>query len=283
MTQLNEQIHTITYINPSSFSIDLDTSANEYSAYIDGGVFTKVKVPTKIVFSPLETQITSPNMLINDLSKLESPSQSLIGIVSMHRCMKNSNKMKEIQLDRFLTECENVNKQMKSGGVDQLDVKLLSSLARSFSGKLAPLCAGIGGIAAQEVLIGLSGKFSPLKQWLLLDAVELCDNDNSQSDSVNLTLGHSDNTDLGQDCRYSQLLKCLSPELVDKIQNSKLFMVGCGAIGCEMLKNYALLGVGSGVEGVITITDNDLIEKSNLNRQFLFRPWHIQVLSHLFS
>jgi molybdopterin/thiamine biosynthesis adenylyltransferase len=26
----------------------------------------------------------------------------------------------------------------------------------------------------------------------------------------------------------------------------------------------------------ITITDNDLIEKSNLNRQFLFRPHHIQ-------
>ena len=27
----------------------------------------------------------------------------------------------------------------------------------------------------------------------------------------------------------------------------------------------------------MTITDNDLIEKSNLNRQFLFRPHHIQV------
>ena len=27
----------------------------------------------------------------------------------------------------------------------------------------------------------------------------------------------------------------------------------------------------------MTVTDNDLIEKSNLNRQFLFRPHHIQV------
>ena len=31
----------------------------------------------------------------------------------------------------------------------------------------------------------------------------------------------------------------------------------------------------------ITITDNDLIEKSNLNRQFLFRSHHIQVQLYL--
>lgn len=51
--------------------------------------------------------------------------------------------------------------------------------------------------------------------------------------------------------------------------------IGCGAIGCELLKNFALLGMG--VAGRLTITDHDLIEKSNLNRQFLFRPHHIQV------
>jgi molybdopterin/thiamine biosynthesis adenylyltransferase len=38
-----------------------------------------------------------------------------------------------------------------------------------------------------------------------------------------------------------------------------------------MLKNYATLGVGCGHNGLVTVTDNDLIEKSNLNRQFLFR------------
>ena len=54
-----------------------------------------------------------------------------------------------------------------------------------------------------------------------------------------------------------------------------VYQVGCGAIGCELLKNFALLGVG--VAGRLTITDHDLIEKSNLNRQFLFRSHHIQV------
>ena len=53
--------------------------------------------------------------------------------------------------------------------------------------------------------------------------------------------------------------------------------MGAGAIGCEILKNFAMMGVGACPEGVVYVTDMDIIEKSNLNRQFLFRPWHIQV------
>ena len=48
-------------------------------------------------------------------------------------------------------------------------------------------------------------------------------------------------------------------------------MVGAGALGCEYVKAFALMGVGCSVEGKVTVTDNDNIEVSNLNRQFLFR------------
>lgn len=51
----------------------------------------------------------------------------------------------------------------------------------------------------------------------------------------------------------------------------KFFIVGAGAIGCELLKNFAMMGVGCG-NGRLIVTDMDHIEKSNLNRQFLFRP-----------
>jgi ubiquitin-activating enzyme E1 len=61
-------------------------------------------------------------------------------------------------------------------------------------------------------------------------------------------------------------------------------MVGAGAIGCELLKNYAMLGVGtakkdekSGIRGgSIVLTDPDVIEVSNLSRQFLFREKHLR-------
>lgn len=53
--------------------------------------------------------------------------------------------------------------------------------------------------------------------------------------------------------------------------------VGAGAIGCELLKNFALIGLGASKDGHITVTDMDFIEKSNLNRQFLFRSQDIGV------
>jgi ubiquitin-activating enzyme E1 len=51
-------------------------------------------------------------------------------------------------------------------------------------------------------------------------------------------------------------------------------MVGAGALGCELIKAFALMGVGCG-EGQVHVTDNDNIEVSNLNRQFLFRKHNV--------
>ena len=51
-------------------------------------------------------------------------------------------------------------------------------------------------------------------------------------------------------------------------------MIGAGAIGCELLKNFAMVNMGS--KGEIVVTDPDHIETSNLSRQFLFRDKHVK-------
>lgn len=52
-------------------------------------------------------------------------------------------------------------------------------------------------------------------------------------------------------------------------------MVGAGALGCELIKAFALMGIGCSSDGKVHVTDNDNIEVSNLNRQFLFRKQNI--------
>ena len=58
------------------------------------------------------------------------------------------------------------------------------------------------------------------------------------------------------------------------LARSVWFVVGAGAIGCELLKCLALMGVGvdAAAGGAVHLTDMDAISTSNLNRQFLFRP-----------
>ena len=50
----------------------------------------------------------------------------------------------------------------------------------------------------------------------------------------------------------------------------KMWQVGCGALGCEFLKNFALVGLACGEKGMITVTDNDRIEVQCCCTAFFF-------------
>ncbi len=53
-------------------------------------------------------------------------------------------------------------------------------------------------------------------------------------------------------------------------------MVGSGAVACELLKNFAVMGVAlTEKHGDVYVTDDDFISPSNLHRQFLFRSHHV--------
>ena len=75
--------------------------------------------------------------------------------------------------------------------------------------------------------------------------------------------------------RYDAQVAVFGRSLQAQVQDLKLFLVGAGALGCEFLKNFAMMGVAASPSGRVTVTDDDVIEKSNLSRQFLFRDSNI--------
>src|SRR6266550_3462106 len=52
----------------------------------------------------------------------------------------------------------------------------------------------------------------------------------------------------------------------ERLRAAKVLVIGAGALGNEILKNLALLGVGN-----VLVVDLDTVENSNLSRSVLFR------------
>lgn len=157
--------------------------------------------------------------------------------------------------------------------------KVASLFCFTCQGSFNPLCAFIGGFLAQEIIKAMTQKYSPVKQFFYFNNIEIC-----PDFSINEQLCETINK-LGvfpEGNRYDGLRIVIGGKLLETMKYSNIFMVGAGAIGCELLKNYAMLGIGTGKKnkekkpGRIVLTDPDHIENSNLNRQFLFRMKHIQ-------
>lgn len=269
MTVLNGSEHTVKVLSPYAFSI-CDTTGPDYEDYQYGGIARQVKTSSTLIeFESLKTQLGKPDILTADLSKMEVPLHLHHGVHALHLFQEQQRRLPEVRNSadaKKLYEMAKLLNQKADTKVDILDEKLLKQLAFTCRGCFSPLTASLGGIVGQEVLKALTGKYTPLKQWLYIDATEMLKGQETL-DKTSFLPRHD---------RYDSLRICIGEELLSKLSNLRLFMVGCGAIGCELLKNFALLGIGGGRNGLMTITDNDLIEKSNLNRQFLFRPHHIQ-------
>ncbi|KAL4640255.1 ubiquitin-like modifier-activating enzyme 6 isoform X1 [Arapaima gigas] len=251
MTELNGTCQQVTVLTPYSFAIG-DTSGLQ--PYAHGGFFVQVKTPQTCCFvSDLHTVPTFSSLFFSSSSFfLQAPLQVHTALLALESFQQQYHRLP----NTGITSCSRAFQA-------SINQDLVRTLSRTARGCFAPLCAAVGGFASQEVLKALTGKFTPLQQWV------------SESLLVSIICHHAFITLQGD--RYDALRACIGDSMCQKLHGLKVFMVGCGAIGCEMLKNFALLGVGlADSSGEICITDPDLIEKSNLNRQFLFRPHHIQ-------
>lgn len=266
MKELNGTARPVSVLSPYSFAIG-DTS--QLQIYAHGGFFVLLKSPKTYRFETLERQLCDPQVLTPDFSKPEAPLQIHAAMLALdtfqeqHSRLPNTGCAQDAEVVLKLTEEVNATLRNKA----PVNTELVRCLSRTARGTLPPLAAAVGGLASQEVLKAITGKFAPLQQLFYLDAIEVVQPLQSLPAEEFFPRGD----------RYDGLRACIGESMCGELHKLRVFMVGCGAIGCEMLKNFALLGVGlAKSSGEVCITDPDLIEKSNLNRQFLFRPHHIQ-------
>ncbi|RIB03948.1 hypothetical protein C2G38_2223667 [Gigaspora rosea] len=225
-----------------------DTS--NFGDYISGGIFTQVKQPKTISFKSFRESLKKPEHLISDFA--------------LHAFTEKNGSLprpyNELDADEVLKLAKELNEQCEEKV--ELSDKLIKQLAYGAAGDVSPMAAVFEGLVAQEVLKACSGKFHPIYQFFYFVSLE--------SLPDNVKFGEEECAPC--DSRYDGQIAVFGKDFQNTIANFRAFLVGAGAIGCEMLKNWAMMGLGTGPRGAIHVTDMDTIEKSNLNRQFLFRP-----------
>uniref|UniRef100_A0A8C2B3E0 E1 ubiquitin-activating enzyme n=1 Tax=Cyprinus carpio TaxID=7962 RepID=A0A8C2B3E0_CYPCA len=213
----------------------------------------------------LSSSMAEPEFMVTDFAKFDRPGQLHMGFQALHAFEKKHSRLPK-PWSQVNTSASLNAAQSGSAKQEQLDQAIIKKLSCVAAGDLAPINAFIGGLAAQEAMKACTGKFMPIMQWLYFDALECL----SEAEDAVLT----EEECAPRNCRYDSQIAVFGSKLQELLAKQRYFLVGAGAIGCELLKNFAMMGLASG-EGEVIVTDMDTIEKSNLNRQFLFRPWDV--------
>eukprot|EP01027_Heterolobosea_sp_BB2_P001334 GEZU01002038.1.p1 GENE.GEZU01002038.1~~GEZU01002038.1.p1 ORF type:complete len:1006 (+),score=425.20 GEZU01002038.1:121-3138(+) len=264
MEELNGQIREIKVTGPYNFTIG-DTS--KFSEYVRGGYVKQVKSKKLMSFDTLEDSIKNPEFILTDFGKFDRPPQLHLAFRALAEFAKQRGDIlprpyNAQDADEFISIARKLN-------TDNIEVSddLLRKFAFTAAGNLNPMAAFLGGFAAQEVQKAVSGKFTPLKQWLYFDFVEALPDPLPSEEEVQ---------PVGS--RYDGQIVVFGKKFQEVLGNTRQFIVGAGALGCEFLKNFAMMGIGCGKNGLVHVTDMDMIEISNLSRQFLFRQHHVSKL-----
>jgi len=267
MTELNNApARQIKVTGPYSFTIG-DTSG--LSPYLREGIVTQVKVPTPLKFRSYEEVMKQPKapneeLPLPDLAKFGRSEQLHFAIRALQAYRASKSELPPTRDEAAATKCVQLAKEInaatkKEGGMalDELEDDVIKKVAYWSRCSISPMCAFLGGVVAQEV-VKMTGKYMPLHQVLYFDMFEL----------IPKTLP-ADWQPLKS--RYDDQIAILGKSFQQRLSKLNIFLVGAGALGCEYLKCFAMMGAGCGGTGKVTVTDMDNIEISNLNRQFLFR------------
>ncbi|KAI6227320.1 hypothetical protein M3Y99_01268400 [Aphelenchoides fujianensis] len=263
MDELNTcEPRKITVLKPNVFNIG--PIPEGWSSYTEGGRARQVKVPILVDFQPLKDSLTKPECVIWDFAHFEAPEhlhglwQALYAFEQKHG---RSPGVRSVEDAKLLKE------ELAAITKAEIPEEWIKNFSFQAKGNLQPVTSLIGGITAQEAMKAVTHHTMPQRQFLYTHHLEALPGSYSSFDADKLT---------EEDCkprnsRYDGQAAVFGWPFQEAILQQRWFIVGAGAIGCELLKNFAMMGVGCSAKGQVKITDMDQIELSNLNRQFLFR------------
>ena len=251
--------YEINSTGPYTFElVGVDLSAIELNPNQQGYI-TQVKRPVTLHFKTYETALGESVDMLSDFAKFDRPPllhvayQALAAYSDANGDYPPPGDVAAAQ--SVLDIAKSINAEICEG-----QDRIILQLASGSKAVLSPMCAALGGMVGQEVLKACSGKFTPIPGFFYFDADETLPDDILPIEEV-----------APSNSRYDSQVACFGKTMQQKLLDLRYFIVGAGAIGCEMMKNWALMGVGCGENGHVFVTDMDRIEKSNLSRQFLFR------------
>ena len=268
MTELNNKDPIkIKIVDGETFLIGDTTN---FSDYVSGGIVKEVFIPFKRQFYEFKESFYNPfkeNLLGQSINmkkgKKELYHVCLIAIhhfLTVHNYLpETNNKSHSLEIIKTIKLIINMGKEKDwIKKIKSIDENYLENIIRFCKCSISPVASFLGGIISQEI-IKITGKYNPISQWLYFDFFEKLDNLNKDREMESLN------------SRYDDQIAIFGKKVQEKLSNLNLFMIGAGALGCEFLKIFALMGVGTNKDKCITVTDNDKIEMSNLSRQFLFK------------
>ena len=245
----------------------------KYENYISGGICEEVKETIHQSFYSLKNRFYTPyteNKLNTfDLAKPGRGELIHCGIIALHEFYeKNNNSLPSLNNPEIAKEILEISKKIykksKDGSQKWIDNikswndKIILNIANWAKSEISPICSFLGGVVAQEI-VKFTGKYTPINQWFWFEFSETVDN---LPNNIDRSL---------KNCRYDDQIAIYGNDIQEKLSNLNIFMIGAGALGCEFLKNFSLMGISANDNKATVVTDNDNIEISNLNRQFLFR------------
>ncbi|VDP23769.1 unnamed protein product [Schistosoma margrebowiei] len=249
---LNEREFPIRVKSPSELIIKTSIKDTQFP-YSDGGIVLQVKKPQVYTFETMLEQLKSPKLMCVDFSEPEEGNLLHLTYLTLMKFNVETGRYPkpwdENDWNLFRDQLFTLHK-LQMGNPIKINESLVKRLTFASQGQLAPLCAVFGGIAAQEAIKAITFTFTPINQWLYIHCASI----------VPLEVSTKSNEFQNYlSSRYAALIQCIGVSNLQKIHNLSVFMVGCGAIGCELLKNLALLGVATARSN-----DDDLHSANNV-------------------